>query len=508
MAGQQDAQMLGAIGEKGMFTQVSPIDLPPEFATLAVNCFANEAGRPTARKSAKIVTTVRNSVGASDQVRRMYRHNKVDGTTELISSTTGYVSRGTGTLTQILTNASTGNYQFASLNGKLFGVCESETMVWWNETTWVSTNMGTPVNPTALHSAFGRLWAVKDATLYWSVLLDGTDFTGAGSGSLDLNKIHTQFRDTAVAVTSFNGMIVVLCRQSLYILDLPLDKNPGSAATPLYLKDFIPNVGCYSRDSVVSTGDDVLFMSDDGLRSLSRSMQESGGPAPLTDMSASNKDYVINNIIAGNAGTEITAAWHPKKSWYMLFCATTLNIYLFDLGRHMGDQGKAPRMFVWTMGASKVQFHGAYSDDRKMYFAGLGGLYTMETYESGDAYTMSITSGWLSFGGAERLDIYKRVMVNITGGGGQTATLKWSVDFNNNSERSYQFELSSDQVVYEFNVAEYNLAEYTSGVSMAEVYMNISGTGKVIQISLEIPINGTAVTLNNVIAFYKQGRVR
>lgn len=517
MAAQMQTQMLGAIGAGGMNTQASPIDLPPQFATLALNCYADEAGRPTARKSAQQYTTSHGTLLTS-AIKRCYRHNKADGTSVRVMAGGGLILTATAA---VLTDSTAGPYandywQFASLNGKIFGVKESTAGVYFADTaltTPVALTTPGSVQFKGIHAAYGRLWAITDTKLYWCDLLDGTAWSSGAFGSIDLQLVQTQMRDIAVAVTSFNGMIAVLCKNSIYVFDMDntgTASNPQpnpNASNPIRLRDFIPYIGTSFRDSVVSTGDDVLFISDDGVRSLARSMAEQKGPAPLTDISKDNKDYVVTNLVRGNGATSLVAVWDPEKSWYLVCAADTQEIWLFDLGRRVQDTG-APRMFIWRMGSAKTMYCGLWWSDEVMEFGGAGGMYRMNTYNSNDAYDMQITTGWLSLGGAERLDTFKRFMLNLTGGGGQTATLTWYADFLLNSGRSVQFTLDSAQTVYEFGVAEYEAAEYSGGQTTAELYQQIGGSGKVIQLDITIPVSGTAITINNAALFFKQGRIR
>lgn len=511
MAGALINTPLGAIGSAGMNTQQSNIDLPPQFGLLALNCYADDAGRPTARKSMALQSSANVDLGTS-HIYRGFRHNKSDGSSVMIMAGPDLLYRSSNGVT--VTTLSGGTYtgyawQFASLNGKVFAVLSGTTGSYFDESTWARTNLTTPGSVTfaGIHSAYGRLWAITGTTLYWSDLLDGTNFSTGASGSMDLQKLHTQFRDTAIAVTSFNRQIVVLCRNSIFVLGLADDLNPNNTLLPIYLRDFVPNVGCAARDTVVSTGDDVLFISDDGVRSLSRSMSVQQGPAPLTDVSQLNKNYTVTNLVLGNSTLNLTATWHPKKAWYMVFAAATNEVWVFDFGQRVpGTQ--LPRLFIWRMGATKFPRCGLYFSDGLMWYGSKSGMYTMESFDVTDAYTMSVTTGWLSLGGPERIDMYKRAMVNLSGGSGQTALLKWAVDFDDNTERSVGFTLDSSSVVYEYNVDEYTVAEYGSGAATAEVYMNLGGAGKVIKFTLEIPVQGYAVTLNNMLVFTKQGRIR
>lgn len=512
MAGQLVTQPLGAFGAYGMNTQASPIDLPTQFSVLGVNCYADEAGRPTARAAAQLYSTANVDLG-SNPIVRAFRHNHANASSTLLLAGGGslYYSTDDGeTLTTISAGPfGTDEWQFASLNGKAFAIKASTTGLYFTEAVWTASNLTTPgsVQFKAIHSAYGRLWAVTNTTLYWSDLLDGTNFSTGASGSLDLQRIHTQFRDVAVAVTSFAGQIVVLCRNSTYVLGLGADKNPNNTIAPIYLRDFVPNIGCVARDTVVSTGDDVVFVSDDGVRSLLRSLQESQGPAPLTDRSAANKDYTIANLVRANTSDELVASWNPERGWYFVFSPATEEVWLFDFGQKI-PQVDAPRMFIWRMGTARTLYCGVWTAAEQMAFGGAAGMFDMESFDTGQSYTMTLTTGWLSLGGPERMDQFKKVMLNLTGGSGQTASLRWAVDFNPNSLRTITFNLDSDQTVYEFNVAEFEAAEFSSGQATVELYLNIGGNGKVIQLTLEIPIEGNSITLNNSLMQFKQGRIR
>ena len=57
----------------------------------------------------------------------------------------------------------------------------------------------------------------------------------------------------------------------------------STAAATIFLKDTIEGVGCIERDSVQSTGNDLLFLSNRGVMSLGRLIQEKS--LPLRDVS-------------------------------------------------------------------------------------------------------------------------------------------------------------------------------------------------------------------------------
>jgi len=64
--------------------------------------------------------------------------------------------------------------------------------------------------------------------------------------------------------------------------------------TSLTLADLITNVGCIARDSIVNTGTDVMFLSDTGVRSIARVIQEKS--APINDISFNIRDDLVRYV--------------------------------------------------------------------------------------------------------------------------------------------------------------------------------------------------------------------
>ncbi len=514
LVGNLQTKPLGALGTLGQNSQAAEIDLPSQFATQALNVVLDQGGRMTARKSMTLATISNADLGAV-ALKRVYRHNKADGTSEMVSSGNSRIFTGSSTLTSRSSGHSADRFQFASLNGKLFAAQASHTLRYFNEGTWAETTVATPASPNCIHAAYGRLWAAditnNNYTLYWSDLLDGTNFTTGASGSLDLNKIATSNRDRIVAISSFNRQIVVFGRYSIYFLGLANDLNPSNVSTPIYLADFIPNVGCIARDSIVQTGEDIVFLADDGLRSLSRSVQEREGPVPMGDLTAANTRKFRSEVISAAANAaDLTAAWWPNESWYVLFSPTTSEVWVFDMANRVPEVG-APVTTVWRTGTRPV-YHAAYWTDDLMYFAGtnatVGGLFKYEAYDTNDSYTAIVTTGWLSLENPATLKHLKKMLLNVRGGGGQTGFLRWYVDFNETDVFSATFTLGTTQNSSYYNVAEYNVGEYTSGVAVTELYVQMSQSAKYIKFSIELPVGGSEITLSNAQAFFTQGRTR
>lgn len=499
-------QPLGAIGSAGQNTQDSQIDLPPEFVISAVNCFADQNGRMTARKSLKRRTSDNGDLGTTNGVKRVYRHNLADGTSVFACSGNGRIFTATATT---LTSRSSGHsadlWQFATLNGKLFAAQASHTFRYFTESTWAETTIATPSQPRAIHAAFGRLWALSSDgwTLYWSDLLDGTNFTTGASGSIDLAKLHTAVRSPATAVLAFGRQMVVLCQSQIIVLGLADDLDPGNSTTPIYLAEAIGGVGCISRDTAVVAGDDLLFLAADGVRSLRRSLAEQQGPSALSSLSVLNKDVVISYIGAETAA-EMSAAWDYRRAWYQLFLPTANRVITLDMSR---AQQRPPVMTEWTLG-SRPTYHAAVWTDDSLWYAVTGGLGDNSAYDADDSYDMELSTGWLSFGMSPVLKHLKTLLLSTRGGDGQTAVLKWSMDFKDSVVRSRSFALSSGQDSAEYGVAEYNVDEYTGGISAIDSDIKLGGSGKFVKFTFVLPVSGRQVTVDNAQVFTNRGRIK
>lgn len=510
--GQLGVVNLGAIGSFGLNTQSSQIDLAPQFATEVVNAVVDEAGRLSARKSVTLYTDASVSLGSA-AVERIYRHNHLDGTSTLISAGNGHIFSLSGTtLTSEHTasGATKNRWQFASLNGKLFAAQSGEDFKSFVEgTPWTASTIATPAKPNTIHSAFGRLWAAdytsNDYTLAWSVLNDGTDFGGAGSGSLDMREIFINGKDSIVGVSSLGNSIIVFCRNSIYTLGLALDLDPGNTTTPIYLADSIANIGCVSRDTIVRTGDDIYFLADDGVRSLQRSLREAQ-KLPMTDITVLNHTKAVTDIIRGQTLDDITAAYWPDESWYLLFLPDSSEVWVFDQANRVPELN-VPRSTVWTM-SNRPVYCAVYGADDTMYFGGDAGIFDYVDYDVNDSYRFTIHTGWLSLGDPAALKHFKKVLMNITGGAGQQGFIKWRVDFNDNQTFSTTFDLGSTATVYYYGVAEYNIAEYAAGVLIEDIYAQIGNSAKFIKFIVDIPVEGSQISLNNLQAFVTKGRVR
>jgi hypothetical protein len=173
-------------------------------------------------------------------------------------------------------------------------------------------------------------------TVYFSRLLDGSNFSGGDSGSLSINAVFPN-NDQIIGLAAHNGFLIIFGRNNIAIYGSPID------VTQLYLADFIPNVGCIARDSIQNTGTDIIFLSDSGVRSLQRVIQEKS--LPMRDISKNVRDDLIDNVNSETA-IQIKSIYYDRDAFYLLALPTTKWVYCFDMRAPLQD-GSA-RATIWT----------------------------------------------------------------------------------------------------------------------------------------------------------------
>jgi hypothetical protein len=108
-------------------------------------------------------------------------------------------------------------------------------------------------------------------------------------------------------------------------------------------------------------------------------------------------------------------------------------------------------------------------------------------------------------GNPNQISILKSVTAIVIGGSNQFLSINWGFDYSG----SYRAEnvYIPTQTSYEYGTAEYNIAEYTSGVPIKTLSANASGAGKIVQTGYETTINGTSFSLQKIEIQAKDGKI-
>ena len=348
--------------------------------------------------------------------------------------------------------------------------------------------------PNCALAAYGRIWLANitgdDQTVYFSRLLDGSDFSGGDSGSLSLNSVFPN-NDPIVALAAHNGFLIIFGRNNIAIYANPID------VTELTLAEFIPNVGCIARDSVQNTGTDIVFLSDSGVRSLQRVIQEKS--LPFRDLSKNVRDELITNVSSETAAN-IKSIYYDRDAFYLLSLPATGFVYCFDTRTTMQD-GSA-RVTRWDSLDPKA-FCVSNSKELLIGKPGYIGKYYGHT-DNGDAYRMLYYTNHFDFDSPTLIKILKKVGLVIIGGSGSSFAVKFGYDYS----ESYRAETKTlaGGTVYEYGIAEYALAEYAGGVILERVKINGVGYGTIMQIGIETDVNGNPFSIQKIDVYVKGGK--
>tara|TARA_R100001530_G_scaffold1847_1_gene3145 strand:- start:6626 stop:8443 length:1818 start_codon:yes stop_codon:yes gene_type:complete len=284
------------------------------------------------------------------------------------------------------TTKSDGNWQFTNFNNQFYGVQAGNQPINYSGSAWLDLeDVGsyakpsgvTTFTPSCILGEYGRLW-VGDIgenrdVVYYSDTLIGQTFTGGASGSIDLKTVWGG--DEIVALASFMGKLIIFGKNNIVVYNDPW--NP--AAATFVLDEVIEGVGCVARDSVQLIGDDIVFLSASGVRSLGRTMQQD--KMPLTDLSLAVKDELRTFITTADM-TKVKAQYDLSTGSYLLGFPDRNVVYVFDFKAVTPDG--APRITTWNFETKKNP--KSYLSTTDTLYMGLGHLNYEGRVASYDGY--------------------------------------------------------------------------------------------------------------------------
>lgn len=350
--------------------------------------------------------------------------------------------------------------------------------------------------PSCALYAFGRLWVANvgandTQTVYFTDLQDPSNWTTGTSGRLDISAVIPS-GDPIIGLAQHNGFLVIFCKKHIVIY------AGASVPSTITLQETITGVGCIARDSITSVaGTDILFLSETGVQSLQRVIQEKS--LPFRDVSKNVRDELIS-LVNGEVLANVKAAYYPTDALYLLSLPGAGFTYCFDT-RGVLEDGSS-RTTVWKQ-INPTAFCNMATRDLYMGQSGYIGKY--ELYEdNGAEYRMSYFTNYFDFGSATTNKVLKRINVTAIGGSNQPIAVKWGYDYTRNY---YSRGITLQRVqVYEYGTAEYNLATYTNGIALDTANIPASGSGTVLQLGFESDINGTPLSIQKIDFFLKTGK--
>jgi hypothetical protein len=507
-----------APGFFGLNTQDSPLTLEAGYASIATNCVIDQYGRIGARKGFSRVNSSSGNLGAND-IKVIHELVQLDGTLTVLfagnnklfkldgSNAVVELTYGGGGTAPTITNS---NWQCASLNGITYFFQSGFDPLIYDPAVSTTTfrrvsektgYTGTVPLGNIVISAFGRLWVADttadNVTISFSDLLAGHNWTAGTSGTLDVSRVWANGADQIMGLGAHNNFLVIFGKRQILVY--------SGATTPstMSLADTIGNIGCLSRDSIVSTGSDIVFLSNSGVRSLLRTIQEKS--APLRDLSKNVRNDLMT-YVAGETLANVKAVYSEVNAFYLLTLPVAKQVYVFDTKAQLQD-GSA-RVTTWDSiepTALLARRNGDLLIGKKGY---VGKYATYLDHES--TYRFQYYTNYADLGDANVTSILKKISVVVIGGTNQILTIKWSYDF------SAQYYSTQAQIpissIAEYGMAEYGangspVAYYSTGIQIGTLIGQASGYGKVVQTAYEIEINGSAISIQKIEIQAKNGKL-
>ena len=499
MAQERQSIHIGAPGFRGLNTQDSPVNSDPAFASVAENAVIDDYGRIGARKGLDKLTSSATPLGSSNGLQSMAEFIALDGSIKIYSAGNNKIFSGTTTLTDETPgggySVSGDDWKIINFNNhEFFFQRGHEPLVFQDGGTLekMSVHTGAAGTPPQAHeclAAFGRLWAADFTgdknTIYWSDTLDGVVWTGGATGSIDVKTVWPTGYDEVVALAAHNNHLVIFGKRSILLY------TGATAPASMALADTVANVGCIARDSVQHTGGDLLFLSDTGLRSLGRTIQEKS--APLKDISKNVRDELMALVDASTL--PIKSVYSPEESFYLLFLPTSATVYCFDTRTPMEDGS-----FRATEWPNTTVLSGLRASDGTLYLGTAVGVNKYNGFlDDTSTYQMRYYTNPMSFGDPSRLKILKEITFTVVGGQSSQVVLNWGYDYTEGYNKTSAIVFANSQIA-EYGISEYNVStsEYSKSIIIDKIKAKPTGTGTVATIGFEATINGAALSIQDL----------
>lgn len=504
---------ISAPGFFGLNTQDSPLDLASGFALVATNCIIDQYGRVGSRKGWSRVNSSSGNLGANNVgvIHELVQANgaltvlfagnnklfKLDSSNAVVELTYG----GGGTAPTITAS----NWACASLNGVtyffqvghdplIFDPAVSTTT--YRRVSEKSGYAGTVPAGNIVLSAYGRLWvadtSTDNVTVYFSDLLSGHIWTGGTSGSLNIDRVWPNGADNITGLAAHNNFLIIFGQRQILVY--------SGATTPstMALYDTVGGIGCIARDSIQSTGKDVLYLSNSGVRSFARTIVEKS--APLGDLSKNVRNDLMQ-VVAGETPANIKSVYSETEAFYLLTIPSVKEVYCFDTRLQLQDGSF--RVTKWDS-IEPTALLSRRNGDVLIGKNGYVGKYSAyQDYTS--QYRMLYYTNHADLGNANVTSLLKRLKVVVIGGTNQYVTIKWGFDFIANYQSVNA--LIPIQGISEYGTAEYGIGEYAQGVALRTLSVSASGSGKIVQTGYESNINGSPLSIQRIEIQSKDGKI-
>lgn len=384
-------------------------------------------------------------------------------------------------------------------------------------------------------SAFGRLWIkAGPSILLGSALLDPTEYRAANDG-VEINMANVWPNDEIMAITEFNGALVVFGRDHIVFWVDGTGSRLGIDPDNMYVSDIISGTGCAAERTLAKVGEtDILFLSRNGVQSLGRVIQERSNPSlTLTDHVRSEITGALDLAIKqGQFGSvsPVGTYNHKDGNYYLSFGACGINkTYVLNYRRRfLDDSTRIQRLLcpvtVWSCSwrdadvstiTGLMVVSGLGTSDTDVVQGGRVSIPGFQDYYSDGSglggsrilYGFQYQSPALSFGGEvdARLKIPKRADITSFVSAATSATCSWQLDYSAETGQLRTITINPSDAA-EWGVSEWGVGEYGSS-GVAKNRAMLSGEGDWIQIGIDHVDPASTFALREITIHTKLGRL-
>ena len=530
---------IGSPGFLGLNTQDSGINLESGYATVATNCIIDKFGRLGARKGWELLTTS-TPITLGEEVESIFEFKDVDGSTTRLSAADGKLLEGPGTQTEVsvyesdettvVSTSFTGNrWQFASLLEGTGSTADSYAvaaqrgnplLVYRRKShsgDYIFQRIGSGAgygyghapsgiasgsfDPDCALSAFGRIWVAgltsNQSTIYYSALSNPADFNASGSGVLDISTV-VGGNDSIVALAQHNNFLIIFCQHHIIVYE-----GAGSPST-MTLADVIRGVGCVARDSVQATGNDLIYLSNSGVRSFNRTIQEKS--MPMRELSLNIRDDIVG-YLAVETMNNIRSVYYENEAFYLLMLPGSRIMIYFDMRTALPNG--AARATNWKTTDGTIFKASCNTQDRKLLLGVPDGIAEYKDYlDNSSTYEFEYLTTSSDLGAPTQNKFLKRAELMVIGSGEQDFTFRYGYD--------YTLNLNTTTISRDFGVTNlsrynkgylYNVAKYSSvGIGIQKIRIPLGGSGKVVQFGINSTINDEPLSIQKIDTYLKTGK--
>lgn len=460
------------------------------------------------------------------------------------------------------------DWQIASFNNHTVFVQDNHVPVYYDASaaTYKEYSDVAFVNPVCVSACFNRMWVAENYTVYWSKILEPQSFTGTGTGRLDMREVFGE-DDRVVAITSYNNRLVIFGRRNIAFFVGAEDPT----STQFQMTDHIRGIGCIARDSVQNVGTDVVFLSAEGVRTVGRTIQEQSSPIgdvsknvrdDIVLFTQSEAEYRIKGIYVPTEAfylltlpaTGYTYCFDMRAQlqdgsrratlWTQIqpsaFCVRNDNTLLLGQDAYIGkydgynDDGSSYRLQYFT---NYFDFGNATVESilKKVRLAIIGGSEQVAALKWAFDYnvdyksvTFQLSKGSLALYNEDEYGLNTTVAGNIVAEqSASTITVggvHYDLDFSTVNTVTYPVEitvyLDDDGYYYAVQDAEETrtettlyfgvddfTAEYSEGIILDNISLNLGGFGAVLQIGIEADVSSNALSIQKIDIFAKNGKL-